>query len=158
MNSQAVRGKYLYWSLFFADHCIKQIDFMLPWVCSVIYHRRRQNVVKTSVTHASAARVPLPCFYHTLTSSVTYYWTDPWEHGIYKLFCETFPRSSRYAHVTWHQFASNNLNASLRQASALVDSTVRSNFAQWLQSSMSGSLTSWVVFLLLVSTVSPIKG
>ena len=47
---------------------------------------------------------------------------------------------------------------SLKQASALVDSTVRSNFAQWLQSSMSGSLTSWVVFLLLVSTVSPIKG
>ena len=46
---------------------------------------------------------------------------------------------------------------SLKQASALVDSTVRSNFAQWLQSSMSGSLTSWIVFLLLVSTVSPIK-
>ena len=31
---------------------------MLPWVCSVIDHRGRQNVVKTSVTH---------CFYHILS-------------------------------------------------------------------------------------------
>ena len=31
---------------FFSDHCIKQIDSMLPWVCSVIDHRERQNVVK----------------------------------------------------------------------------------------------------------------
>ena len=38
-------------SFFFSDHCIKQIDSMLPWVCSVIDHRGRQNVVKTSVTH-----------------------------------------------------------------------------------------------------------
>ena len=29
---------------------IKQIDSMLPCVCSVIDHRRRQNVVRTSVT------------------------------------------------------------------------------------------------------------
>ena len=29
---------------------IKQIDSMLPWVCSVIDHRGRQNVVKTSLT------------------------------------------------------------------------------------------------------------
>ena len=26
---------------------------MLPWVCSVIDHRRRQNVVRTSVTHSA---------------------------------------------------------------------------------------------------------
>ena len=32
---------------------------MLLWVCSVIDHRRRQNVLKTSVTHLPAARVPL---------------------------------------------------------------------------------------------------
>ena len=31
---------------------------MLPWVCSVIDHRGRQNVVKTTVTHSPAARVP----------------------------------------------------------------------------------------------------
>ena len=30
---------------------------MLPWVCSVIDHRRRQNVVRTSVTHSAIA----PC-------------------------------------------------------------------------------------------------
>ena len=36
---------------------IKQIDSMLPCVCSVIDHRRRQNVVRTSVTHSAARRV-----------------------------------------------------------------------------------------------------
>ena len=58
---------------------------MLPWVCSVIDHRGRQNVVKTTVTHSPAARVPLLCFYGILTSSVIYYWTDPGQHGIYLL-------------------------------------------------------------------------
>ena len=33
-------------------YCIKQIDPMLPWVCSVIDHRRRQTVVRTLVTHS----------------------------------------------------------------------------------------------------------
>ena len=70
---------------FFSDHCIKQIDSMLPWVCSVIDHRRRQNVVKTTVTHSPAARVPLLCFYDILTSSVIYYWTDTRQHRIYLL-------------------------------------------------------------------------
>ena len=32
---------------------IKQIDSMLPCVCSVIDHRRRRNVVRTSVTHSA---------------------------------------------------------------------------------------------------------
>ena len=40
---------------------------MLPWVCAVIHHRGRQNVVKTSVTHSPAARVQLHCFYHILS-------------------------------------------------------------------------------------------
>ena len=47
---------------------------MLPWVCSVIDHRGRQNVVKTSMTQSPAARVPRLCFYHILTSSVICYW------------------------------------------------------------------------------------
>ena len=34
---------------------IKQIDSMLPCVCSVIDHRGRQNVVRTSVTHSAIA-------------------------------------------------------------------------------------------------------
>ena len=75
----------MYRSIFFSDHCIKQIDSMLPWVCSVIDHRWRQNVVKTTVTHSPAARVPLLCFYDILTSSVIYYWTDARQHGIYLL-------------------------------------------------------------------------
>ena len=49
---------------------------MLPCVCSVIEHRRRQNVVRASVTHSATPRVPLFCSYHILTSSVIYYWTD----------------------------------------------------------------------------------
>ena len=52
---------------------------------SAITHRRRQNVVKISVTQSPAARVPLPCFYHILTSSVSYYWTEAQQHGIYLL-------------------------------------------------------------------------
>ena len=44
---------------FFSDHCIKQIDSMLPCVCSVIDHRGRQNVVKTSVTHISDTHASL---------------------------------------------------------------------------------------------------
>ena len=34
---------------------IKQIDSMLPGVCSVIDHRRRQNVVRALVTHSAIA-------------------------------------------------------------------------------------------------------
>ena len=47
---------------------IKQIDSLLP-----LDHRRRQNVVRTSVTHSATPRVPLFCSYHILTSSVIYY-------------------------------------------------------------------------------------
>ena len=38
---------------------IKQIHSMLPCVCSVIGHRGRQNVVRTSVAQSVAPRVPL---------------------------------------------------------------------------------------------------
>ena len=31
---------------------IKQVDSMLPCICSVIDHSERQNVVRTSVTHS----------------------------------------------------------------------------------------------------------
>ena len=51
-----VRIKTLYvCSSFFLYYYIKQIDSMLPCVCSVIDHRRRQNVVRTSVTHSAIA-------------------------------------------------------------------------------------------------------
>ena len=76
----------MYRSIFLiSDHCIKQVDSMLSWVCSVIDHRGRQNMVKTSVTLSPTARVPLLCFYHILTSPprVVYYRTDTWQHRIY---------------------------------------------------------------------------
>ena len=36
-------------------YCIKEINSMLPCVCSVIDYRGRQNVVRTSVTHSAIA-------------------------------------------------------------------------------------------------------
>ena len=68
---------------------------MLPWVCSVIDHRGRQNMVKTSVTLSPTARVPLLCFYHILTSPprVVYYRTDTWQHRIYLNVKQTPPYS-----------------------------------------------------------------
>ena len=85
------------WSNLFRYY-IKQVDSMLPCVCSVIDHRRRHNVVRTSVTHSAIASCAtflfLPhfdvicdrlfCSYHMLTSSVIYYWTDA-RHWIYLL-------------------------------------------------------------------------
>ena len=55
---------------FFNSLLYKQIDSKLPCVCSVIDHRGRLNVVRTSVTHSAAPRVPLFSSYHILTSSV----------------------------------------------------------------------------------------
>ena len=51
---------------------------MLPWVCSVIDYRWRQNFVKTKKWHTSRRRVCHCCFYHILTSSVIYYWPFIW--------------------------------------------------------------------------------
>ena len=58
---------------------------ILPCVWSVIDHRQRQNVVRTSVIHStdSSSAIFSFCSYHILTSSVIYYWTDRWHHGIY---------------------------------------------------------------------------
>ena len=33
-------------------YCMKQINFMSPWVCTVIDHRRHQNAVRKSVDYA----------------------------------------------------------------------------------------------------------
>ena len=47
-------------------YCIKQIDFILPWVCTLITHRGRQNMVRTSVTLPACGSwrtsLFLPCF------------------------------------------------------------------------------------------------
>ena len=47
--------KALYVVVCFFCYYIKQIDSTLLCVCSVIDHRRRQNVVRTSVTHSAIA-------------------------------------------------------------------------------------------------------
>ena len=48
-----IKKSFICGSLF--RYYIKQIDSMLPCVCSIIDHRRRQNVVRTSVTHSAIA-------------------------------------------------------------------------------------------------------
>ena len=65
----------------------KPIDSMLPCVCSVINHRGRQNVVRTSVTHSAAPRVCATFLFlpHFAVICVIYYWTDARQHGIYLL-------------------------------------------------------------------------
>ena len=45
--------------LFIILYYTKQIDSKLPCVCSVIDHRGRQNVVRTSLLHSAAPRMPL---------------------------------------------------------------------------------------------------
>ena len=75
---------------------IKPIDSKLLCICSVIHHRGRQNVVRTSVTHSAAPHVPLFCSYHILTSSVIDYWTDVQQLRIYLL--------NRF-HVVMHMFS-----------------------------------------------------
>ena len=46
------------------------MDFVLSWVCTVIDHRRHQNVATTEVTHSLAVPyVLLLCFYYILRSS-----------------------------------------------------------------------------------------
>ena len=46
----------------FFPYCIKQLDSILPCVYSLRNHRRRQNVVRTSVTHSVIAFLFLPHF------------------------------------------------------------------------------------------------
>ena len=59
---------------------IKQIGSLLPCVCSVIDHRRRQNAVRTSVTHSAIASCAtflfLPHF-----DVICDPWTDAPQHG-----------------------------------------------------------------------------
>ena len=71
-----VRQAVVFSSLFIILFCIKQIDSILPWVCSAEDYRRHQNVVKTSLTHSPLAHVSLLCFYHNVMSSVIYYWAE----------------------------------------------------------------------------------
>ena len=42
----------------------------------VMYHRRHQNVIRTSVTYWAVSCLPLFCSYHILMISVIYYSTE----------------------------------------------------------------------------------
>ena len=42
-------------------YCIKQIDSILPWVCTLITHRGRQNVVRTSLLNLFSPRFDVIC-------------------------------------------------------------------------------------------------
>ena len=60
--------------------------FWLVLTYDLLEDRRIDDVIiRTSVTHSAAPRVPLFCSYHILTSSVIYYWTDARQLGIYLL-------------------------------------------------------------------------
>ena len=47
-------------------YCVKQIDSILPLVCTVIDHKRHQTVVKTTVTHSAVPCVPPLCSYQVI--------------------------------------------------------------------------------------------
>ena len=50
------------------------------------------------VAHEPQARLCHLCFYHILTSSVIYYWTDPRQHAIY-LFYTMIRKEKRPIHI-----------------------------------------------------------
>ena len=80
LNSTRVSiGRYLWpiggekpsmtsWLTFSLLYYVKQIDSILPCVCSVIDQRICQNVVRTSVTHSPTVGVPPFWSYHFLWS------------------------------------------------------------------------------------------
>ena len=53
---------------FYITLCIKQIDFILACVCTVIDHRRRHSVERI--------KSRIFCSFHAMTSSVIYYSTN----------------------------------------------------------------------------------
>ena len=57
---------------------IIKVDSLLPFVHSIINHRRLWNIVRNL-----SPRVANFCSYLISTSSLIYYWTDAQHHGIY---------------------------------------------------------------------------
>ena len=72
----------------YLGYCIKQIDSILPWVCTLITHRGRQNMERTSV-YLPEARSLLLCSYHVLAdwhhlyAKLRYQGTDARQNGIF---------------------------------------------------------------------------
>ena len=63
---------------------IKQLDSILPWVCTVIDHRLHHQWY-TQVTYSAVLRVPLFHSFLIWTSSVIYYRPDVPHHRMYLL-------------------------------------------------------------------------
>ena len=80
---QSSGTRHLFVAFFFSDHCIKQTDSMLQWVCSVIL--RSKNASKCG-KNISDLFIWVSCMCHfTVFTTLIYYWTDAWQHGIYLL-------------------------------------------------------------------------
>lgn len=61
-----------WWRLYYGKH----MDFILPWVCSGIYHRWHQNVIRTPVTHF--------CSHHILLRfKGEQGWKTSWKHTVF---------------------------------------------------------------------------
>lgn len=61
-----------WWRLYYGKH----IDFILPWVCSGIYHRWHQNMIRTPVTHF--------CSHHILLRfKGEQGWKTSWKHTVF---------------------------------------------------------------------------
>ena len=89
-NARAKRAKILFSIVKYANlwgFCCRRRRGCLS---SLIDHRERQNVVRTSVTHSAALPEPLFSSYHILTPSVIFYLTDALQLGIYLLIDKSF--------------------------------------------------------------------
>ena len=64
---------------------ITKFNSILPCVCSIIDHRERQTIVRTSVRHSTITSCATFFVLTTVTSSMIYYWANARQHGIYLL-------------------------------------------------------------------------
>ena len=68
---------------------IKQIDSKLLCVFSVVDHKGRQNVVRTSVTHSASPRVPLFCFFDVICDLLLNRRTATWNLFVKSIYLST---------------------------------------------------------------------
>ena len=108
---------------------IKQIDSKLPCVCSLIDHRGCQNVIRTSVAHLAAPRVPLMFLSHfdilcdlllnrhmatwNLFVRYTYEYCKNWKHVSLQIWfkskCHPLALSPGWNSVCGFEFSSTSL-------------------------------------------------
>ena len=84
-NSQTVHSRFVCFFFFTVNICIKQKDsVLLTWVCSLmgLNHRGRQNNDKNISDTLACGLCAASSFYHILTTSAIYYWTDTQQNGI----------------------------------------------------------------------------